>query len=241
MAVLLKTHYAGFPDGIQIGLDEAGRGPLFGRVYAAAVLLPGPDSDSDFDFSLMKDSKRFLQKKKNLAKDVHKVLPIEQVSDYIKQYSIAWGIGYADETTIDEINILQATQLAMHRALDALRAFDVDCTAENTLLLVDGNYFKPYPLLPRFMTVVKGDSTFASIAAASILAKVARDQYIEALCVEHPYLDERYHIYSNKGYGAKVHMDAIREFGITPWHRKSFAPCNRYVKHEPPDVEEVDI
>jgi ribonuclease HII len=212
----LKKYHNEDPLTLEIGVDEAGRGPLFGRVYSGAVILP---KDDTFDHSLMKDSKKFHSKKK-----------IAEVAEYIKTHAIAWGVGYCTEQTIDDINILQATQQSMHKAIAAaLNKVDTS----SILLLVDGNYFKPYTHksnhgpLP-YTTVEGGDNTYTSIAAASILAKVARDDYIDELCRENPELDAHYGIASNKGYGAKRHIDGIKEHGITIWHRRSFGICKQY-------------
>jgi ribonuclease HII len=218
---------------LEIGVDEAGRGPLFGRVYAAAVILPKDDS---FDFSKVKDSKKFHSKKK-----------IEEAAEYVKQNALAWHISFADEKKIDEINILQATQLSMHISIEEVRKKYNKQMKENDKkesmdynysLLIDGNYFNPITTFNKettkietvpYMTVEGGDNKYASIAAASILAKVGRDTYIEKLCEENPELALHYGIDSNKGYGAKKHMDGIKEHGITVWHRRSFAPCKNYV------------
>ena len=212
---------------IEVGIDEAGRGPMFGRVYAGAVVLPKDDS---FDHSLMKDSKRFHSKKK-----------IEQVAEYIKANAVAWAVEYEDEKIIDEINILQATQSAMHKAIKKVivqikNKFATDSIYDNKnmMLLVDGNYFKPFTTLNGTKTkmetiqhhlIEKGDNKFTAIAAASILAKVERDRYIDDLCLENPELSERYGIDSNKGYGSKTHMDGIKKYGITKWHRRTFGIC----------------
>ena len=196
----------------EIGVDEAGRGPLFGRVYCAAVILP-----LEMDFSFIKDSKKFTSKKK-----------IREAADQIKQQALAWSVAFSDEKTIDDMNILQATMKAMHTCI-------LDILPEKGTLLIDGNYFKPITRIVNegwhtvpYTCVEKGDSTYYSIAAASILAKVARDDYILDLCEEHPYLVERYGLDKNKGYGAKKHMDGIREHGITEWHRKSYKPCDPF-------------
>ena len=215
-------------DLVEIGIDEAGRGPLFGRVYAGAVVLPKDDS---FKHNSMKDSKKFHSKKK-----------IEDVAEYIKENAKAWSVEYEDEQTIDEINILQATQSAMHKAvksvIEQILTKDDSYDINNILLLVDGNYFKQYITLNKnktrvdpvkYVTIEGGDNKYTSIAAASILAKVERDKYIENLCIENPELIERYNIDSNKGYGAKKHMDGIEQYGITKWHRKSFGICKRFV------------
>jgi ribonuclease HII len=216
----LRKFYNEDPLTLEIGVDEAGRGPLFGRVYSGAVILP---KDDTFDHSLMKDSKKFHSKKK-----------ITEVAQYIQTHAIAWGVGYCTEQTIDEINILQATQQSMHKAISvALKNIGPFSSTLKPQLLVDGNYFKPYthnsdPDPLPYTTVEGGDNTYTSIAAASILAKVARDDYIDALCSENPELEEYYGIASNKGYGAKRHIDGIKQHGITIWHRRSFGICKQY-------------
>jgi ribonuclease HII len=208
---------------IEIGIDEVGRGPLFGRVYASAVVLPKDDS---FDHYKMKDSKKFHSKKK-----------IDEVSEYIKQNALFWTVQYEDEKTIDDINILQASQNTMHKCIkEIINQLKYD-DFNNIKLLVDGNYFKPYITYDQvskkireidYVCIEGGDNKFSSIAAASILAKVERDKYIDDLCEEHPYLIERYSLNSNKGYGAKKHIDGIKTYGITEWHRKSFGICKNY-------------
>jgi ribonuclease HII len=208
---------------IEMGIDEAGRGPMFGRVYAGVVILPKDDS---FNHSLMKDSKKFHNKKK-----------LEEAAEYIKANAIAWAVEYEDETKIDEVNILQATQLAMHKGIKSILKDKVEANTDNTLLLVDGNYFKPYMTLNKSKTKLEklryemiegGDNKYTAIAAASILAKVERDRYIEELCIQNPELVERYAIDSNKGYGSKKHMDGIKQYGITKWHRRTFGICKEY-------------
>jgi ribonuclease HII len=220
------------PSIIEIGVDEVGRGPMFGRVYTAAVILPKDDS---FDHSLMKDSKKFHSKKK-----------IEEVAEYIKQHCIAWHVSYEDEKTIDNINILQATQKSMHKSIlatkqkyiDVCSSTDVDIATKKIQLLIDGNYFNPISFLNKQRGIIEtmshvciegGDNKYTSIAAASILAKVARDEYIDQMCVEYPELVEKYAIDSNKGYGSKKHMDGIKQHGITIWHRRTFGICKDYV------------
>jgi ribonuclease HII len=214
---------------IELGIDEAGRGPMFGRVYAGVVVLP---KDTSFDHSQMKDSKKFHSKTK-----------IQQVAEYIKENALAWAVEYEDEETIDEINILEATQSAMHKGIkNVLSQLTKDNSHnlqnyDNILLLVDGNYFKPLTILNKDKTkleIIKyemiegGDNKYTSIAAASILAKVERDRYIKQLCEENPELVEHYGIDSNKGYGSKKHMDGIKKHGITKWHRKTFGICKNY-------------
>jgi ribonuclease HII len=230
---ILKSCYNTDDKVFEIGVDEAGRGPLFGRVYTAAVILPKDDS---FDFSKVKDSKKFHSKKK-----------IDEAADYVKQNALAWHVSYEDEKKIDEINILQATQLAMHNSINEVckkynkkmkETGKKDRIDYSYSLLIDGNYFKPVTSFNKetnkietipYMTVEGGDNKYASIAAASILAKVERDKYIDELCEQNPELSDFYGIDSNKGYGAKRHIDGIKEHGITIWHRRSFAPCKSYV------------
>jgi ribonuclease HII len=214
----------------EIGVDEAGRGPLFGRVYTAAVILP---KDDTFNHSIVKDSKKFHSKQK-----------IEDVAKYIKDSAIAWYVSFEDEKVIDEINILQATQQAMHTSiLETRKQITAKMKQTNNTnykieLLIDGNYFNPITILNKstskietipYTTIEGGDNKYTAIAAASILAKVERDKYIDELCEQNPTLSEYYSIDSNKGYGAKKHLDGIKEHGITIWHRRSFGICKNYV------------
>jgi ribonuclease HII len=229
----LQYHYSENPNIIEIGVDEVGRGPLFGRVYTSAVILPSNKntnheniSDFNFDYSKIKDSKKFHSKKK-----------ITEVANYIKENAVAWCVAYIDESVIDEVNILQATQMAMHKCINELIQKN-KLSIETTLLLIDGNYFKPISLFDKttnklqtfnYVCIEGGDNKYVSIAAASILAKVARDEYIQELCDQHTYLIENYGIDSNKGYGAKKHLDGIKQHGITIWHRRTFGICKEYV------------
>lgn len=201
----------------EVGVDEAGRGPMLGRVYAAAVILP-PDS-TVFKHSLMKDSKKFHSEKK-----------IREVADYIKANAIAWAVSYADESVVDAVNIRNATHKAMHDAIRQLAGKD----SAPILLLVDGNDFTPYidettKQRVQNVCIEGGDNTYSSIAAASILAKVSRDDYIAELCIAHPELITKYDLLKNKGYGTKKHMDGIRLNGISPFHRKTFGLCKEFV------------
>ena len=228
----LKKFFYEDSNKIEIGVDEAGRGPLFGRVYTGAVILPKDDS---FDHFKMKDSKKFTSKMK-----------IEEVAEYIKKNAVAWYVSFEDEKIIDEINILQATQSAMHKSILEVRkqyiqknnAKNSENPDYNINLLIDGNYFNPITTINKktnrietipYMCIEGGDNKYTSIAAASILAKVERDKYINDLCIEHPELIEHYSINSNKGYGAKKHIDGIKEHGITIWHRRSFGICKNYI------------
>ena len=178
---------------IEAGCDEAGRGCLAGPVYAAAVILP-PDYHND----LLNDSKQLSEKKR------------DQLRSIIERDAISWAVGIVDNQEIDQINILNASILAMHRALDQLTV----CPQE---IIVDGNRFKPYRDIPH-TTIVKGDGKYMSIAAASILAKTHRDECMLALHQQYP----QYHWDSNKGYPAPVHRQAIRLYGTTPYHRLTF-------------------
>lgn len=215
----LSKCYSSDPTVYEIGIDEAGRGPLFGRVYSAAVILP----KDNFDFSSIKDSKKFHSRKK-----------IEKIADYIKQNALYWSVKYEDEKTIDRINILKATQWSMHKNINDIldRCYNEE---DKFLLLVDGNYFLPYRRMVddemtkiNHVCIESGDNLYASIAAASILAKVERDKYIYALCDEHPELKDKYSIHTNKGYGAQKHLNGIKEHGISEWHRKTFGICKNY-------------
>lgn len=229
--ITLKQYFYETPEIYEIGVDEAGRGPMFGRVYAAAVVLP--KDTTSFDHSIPRDSKKFTSKQK-----------IEEAYHYIKKNSLAWYVAYEDEKTIDQINILQATQSAMHKAITEVKkqliqkGLLIETNVKNDLfLLIDGNYFKPLTYVDKnthkfethkFQTIEGGDNKYTSIAAASILAKVERDTYIDELCSQFPELSEKYGIDSNKGYGSKVHMEGIKKYGITPWHRRSFGICKNY-------------
>lgn len=213
---------------IEIGIDEAGRGPMLGRVYTAAVILP---KDDTFDHSLMKDSKRFHSEKK-----------IKEAAEYIKKHAIMWNVQYAEKEEIDKVNIRNATHKSMHKCvLNILQRLhnqtdlsNCNISYENEYhLLVDGNDFKPFMMLRMDDGLVQvphtciegGDNKYSAIAAASILAKVERDNYIEELCKEYPQLDERYGLLKNKGYGTKIHMDGIKKYGISQFHRNSFGIC----------------
>jgi ribonuclease HII len=222
---ILQKYFNLTDNNLEIGIDEAGRGPMLGRVYTAAVILPKDDS---FNHALMKDSKKF-----------HSVKKIKEVAEYIKKNALYWHVAYADERTIDEINILNATHKAMHEAIRAVLDKAEDQSfhlCQSFHLLVDGNNFKPLRIVKPDMSLEQirhtciegGDNIYTSIAAASILAKVERDIYIEELCKKEPLLDERYGLLSNKGYGTKTHMDGIAQHGISQYHRKSFGVCKQY-------------
>lgn len=178
---------------IEAGCDEAGRGCLAGPVFAAAVVLP-----EDFEHPLLDDSKQLPEETRYMLRD------------FIQQHAVAYAVAAADHLEIDEINILNASFLAMHRALDQL-----SCQVQH--LIIDGNRFKKFREIPH-QCIVKGDGLYFSIAAASVLAKTYRDDHMKALHHEYPH----YHWDSNKGYPTAAHRMAIREHGSSVYHRRSF-------------------
>ena len=188
---MLEGHY--YEGKIEAGCDEAGRGCLAGSVYAAAVILP-----DGYQNELLNDSKQLSEKKRY------------QLREIIERDAMAWAVGIVTPEEIDKINILNASILAMHRALDQLKV-------RPEAIIVDGNRFKKYQNIP-YTTIVKGDGKYLAIAAASILAKTYRDDYMNHLAEEYP----QYDWFSNKGYPTKKHREAIKQFGITPYHRKSY-------------------
>lgn len=181
------------PDRLEAGCDEAGRGCLAGSVFAAAVILP-----KDFTHEVLTDSKQLSEKKRYALRPV------------IEQAAVAWAVGVVTPEEIDQINILNASFLAMHRAIGQL-------AVRPDHLLIDGNRFTAYEDIPH-TTIVKGDSKYLNIAAASVLAKTYRDDYMHELALLHPEYDWS----RNKGYPTKAHREAIRRVGITPYHRKTF-------------------
>ena len=212
---MLASHY--YTGKIEAGCDEAGRGCLAGSVYAAAVIFP-----EDYQNEELNDSKQLTDKRR------------KQLREIIERDAVAWAVGVVTPDEIDKINILNASILAMHRALDQL-------SVRPEAIIVDGNRFKPYhepitmnrepitmnhepttmnrePAVIPHTTIVKGDGKYLSIAAASILAKTYRDDYMDQLAIEYP----QYDWLSNKGYPTKKHREAIRQYGITPYHRKTF-------------------
>lgn len=188
---MLKSHMN--PGLIEAGCDEAGRGCLAGSVFAAAVILP-----EDYVNDGLNDSKQLSAKRRY------------ELRREIERDALAWAVGVVTPEEIDEINILNASILAMHRALDQLKV-------RPEAIIVDGNRFKPYRFIP-YSTVVKGDGKYLSIAAASILAKTYRDDYMDSLAEEFP----QYGWTENKGYPTRAHREAIKKYGPTPYHRKSF-------------------
>ena len=188
---MLKLNYSGVT--LEAGTDEAGRGCLSGPVVAAAVILP-----DNFQHDFLNDSKQLSEKKRQLLRP------------YIEEHALAYGVSFVEHEEVDEINVLQASITGMHRSIEQL-------SPQPEFIIIDGNKFKPYKETPH-QTIVKGDAKFMSIAAASVLAKTYRDEYMEKIHKEFP----QYNWKKNKGYPTKEHRNAIREFGITPYHRKTF-------------------
>ena len=193
-------------DCIEVGIDEVGRGCMFGRVYTACVIWP-IDYEYDENF-IIKDSKKLSKKER------------ERLYYYIVNNAIDWNVNFIENDEIDKINILQATMKSMHQNIDKLN-IDVDH------ILVDGTIFYKYKD-KEHTCVVKGDDKYYSIAAASILAKVEHDWYIEKLCKENNQLNENYDLLNNMGYGTKKHMEGIKKNGISIYHRKSFGICKQF-------------
>ncbi len=196
MPDMLLSHYT--ESLCEAGCDEAGRGCLAGPVFAAAVVLP-----RDFTDNTLTDSKQLTEKQRNRLRDV------------IETNAIAWSVASVDSITIDNINILNASILAMHLAVNQLNT-------KPHLLLIDGNRFKPYPGIPH-QCIVKGDEKLFSIAAASVLAKTYRDAFMQNIHLEYP----AYGWNRNKGYPSKFHRAIIAEYGISPYHRKTFRMISR--------------
>lgn len=223
---LLERFYTDNDELYEISMDEAGRGCMFGRVYIASVVLPkNPELFSGVN---IKDSKKFSSKTK-----------LREAAEYIKQNALVWHVEYADANEIDEKNILMCVMEGMHKCIrnSITKVNEVTNIQHNTskfMAIVDGNYFKPYchfdsstndyQQIPH-VTVEQGDGKYMAIAAASILAKTARDDYVLEMCEKYPILSEKYGLDKNVGYGTKAHMSGIKEHGITQWHRRSFGCC----------------
>ena len=194
----MKIFYNDIKNKIEVGLDEAGRGPLIGRVYAAAVNWGNTDINEKVN-----DSKKLTSKNR------------AEVLKWIQENVDEWAVGYAEPDEIDKINILEATKLAMQRAIDQLD-FQPD------YLIIDGtfweNKFKNYNVT----SIIKGDSQYYSIAAASIIAKEYHDDYIKKICYYNPELNEKYDLLNNMGYGTKKHIEGIKKYGLSDFHRKTF-------------------
>ena len=203
-------------DYVEVGLDEAGRGCLFGRLYAGAVVL-AKDEEDFFDhgatLKTIKDSKTLTERKRDI------------LYDYIQECALDKAVAYAEVGEIDEFNILQADMRCMHRALDAL-IVPVD------RILVDGDHWRPWRPAgadtdTEAHVIVDGDASYLSIAAAGILAKVSRDRWVEEVCLEHPEWVLQYNLLKNKGYGTAAHLAGIETYGVTDEHRRSYAPVQK--------------
>jgi Ribonuclease HII len=197
----LKTHFGNILP--EAGCDEAGRGCLAGPVFAAAVILP-----ENFEHPLLNDSKQLTEKQR------------EQLREIVERESVAWAVASVSNEEIDEINILNASILAMHKALDKLSVLP-------EFIIVDGNRFKSYKSIAH-KTIVKGDAKYKNIAAASILAKTHRDEFMEKAAKKYP----QYNWQQNKGYPTKQHRAAIEKFGVTPLHRLSYKLLDTQMKIE---------
>ena len=189
--MMLQFNFSGFS--LEAGTDEAGRGCLSGPVVAAAVILP-----EGFQHDLLNDSKQLSEKKRR------------ELRPFIEENALAFGVSFVGQTEVDAMNVLQASITGMHRAVEKLKVMP-------EFIIVDGNKFRNYKEIPH-KTIVKGDAKFMSIAAASVLAKTYRDEYMEQLHQEFP----MYNWQQNKGYPTKEHRKAIQKFGITKYHRKTF-------------------
>ena len=198
---MLKLNFSGHK--LEAGTDEAGRGCLSGPVVAAAVILP-----DNFQHELLNDSKQLSEKKR------------QELRPYIEEHALAYGVSFIHQEEVDELNVLQASITGMHRSIQQLNI-------QPEFIIVDGNKFKPYEEVPH-QTIVKGDAKFMSIAAASVLAKTYRDEYMEKIHQEFP----QYNWQKNKGYPTKEHREAIRQFGATIYHRKSFKLLPEQLKLE---------
>ncbi len=208
-----NLRYCNSDDLIEVGLDEAGRGTLFGRIYAGAVILSNDPDGAFFDHGAglkdIKDSKKISKRKREI------------LYDYVRECAVDWSVGWAEAAEIDATNILQADMLAMHRALDKL-------VAEPQRCLVDGDCWKPWRD-SEHVTIVDGDASYLPIACASIIAKVEHDMWIKDIVATHPDWDEKYGFLSNQGYGTKRHMEGLKTHGATEEHRKTFAPVRNVI------------
>jgi ribonuclease HII len=200
-----------YSDDYEIGIDEAGRGPLIGRVYAGAVVW-GPNTQ---DCELIIDSKKLSAKKR------------AEALKWIKSNVLAWGVGWAEPSEIDSINILNATKLAMDRAIINLEnSFNLSQPLNK--LIIDGTGWEKKFTNYNVKSIVKGDAIYLPIAAASIIAKEYHDEYIKQLCEDNPDLNEKYNLESNMGYGTKKHLEGLETYGNSQFHRISFKPCCNY-------------
>ena len=206
---MLKQYYE--KDKIEIGLDEAGRGCLFGPVCVAGVVWLDEDPTNDNKF-MIKDSKKIKPEKRG------------EIKDYIKDNCIAYDVQLISSQYIDKYNILESTLEGMHKCIDTITSYlKVD------RILVDGPHFNFYKNIPH-TCIINGDNTYKSIACASILAKTYRDEWINNLVDTYPEL-EKYDIKNNKGYGTNKHLEAIKQYGLTKWHRRTFGICKNIIQN----------
>lgn len=192
---------------------------MFGRLYVSAVVLPKEKQINSYN--IIKDSKQIKNKQK-----------MKETADFIKQNAIAWSVQFVESNIIDTINIRESVLMTMNKCIDEI--LSSIASLDSVLILIDGNDFRPYMKcneetmelteIPH-VTITHGDGLYTSIAAASILAKVSRDEYILDLCKTYPSLIEKYKLNTNMGYGTKDHMDGIKQYGICQWHRRSFGIC----------------
>jgi ribonuclease HII len=219
---------------LEIGLDEAGRGPLFGRVFVGGVILPFPEEGAvdGFHYEWMKDSKKFYSHRKRT-----------EIADYIRENAVAYHVAHVEAEEIDRINILQAVFKGMHECVSVISGKLEEKgyqglwkEEEGMFLLVDGNRFEPVMRwnwdterydIPNFVTIEGGDNAYCSIAAASILAKTAHDEYIMKMCRDYPELEERYGLLKGMGYATRGHLEGIRKHGVSQWHRRTFGDTCR--------------
>jgi len=194
---------------VEVGVDEVGRGCLLGPVVCCAYIIPQNIEEIDEKkFKYIKDSKKLSKKKR------------KEMYDYLIQNAVDYCVQFGSEKDVDEYNILQCTMNTMHKCIDNM-------TIQPNLLLIDGPYFRKYTGIEH-RNIISGDSIYRNIAAASIIAKETRDNYIKELCENEPELNERYGLLTNMGYGTKKHIDGIKQYGITKYHRKSFGICKEY-------------
>jgi ribonuclease HII len=190
----------------EIGIDEAGRGSLLGRVYAGAVIW----NQNIKECNLINDSKKLTSKKRKIA------------LEWIKNNVTAWGVGYADENEIDKINILEATKLAINRAIEALLT-NFNLNKDNIKhIIIDGCGWNNMSNDYNIISIIKGDSKYYSIAAASIIAKEYHDEHINNLCIDEPDLHNKYYLLNNVGYGTKKHIEGIKLYGLSKYHRITY-------------------
>jgi ribonuclease HII len=205
----------------EVGIDEAGRGPLLGRVYAGAVIWdPSIITSNNKIIPIINDSKKLTSKKRKI------------VFEWIKE-NLIWSVGYATVEEIENINILNATKLAMDRAIENFNDYKYEDDSRLIIkdIIIDGiGWENIFNSDYNIKSIIKGDANYYSIACASIIAKEYHDNYILKLCIKHPELNDKYNISKNMGYPTKEHINGINTYGITKYHRQTYTPCNKYNK-----------